>query len=116
MEGQSHEQTDMSTFGLEDLAAIIAARASATAETSYTKSLLDAGPARAAKKMGEEAVEVVIAAIEGDKHALICESADLLYHLLVLLQARGVPLEDILTELKRRTAESGHSEKASRQG
>ncbi len=104
----------MSAFGLEDLAAIIAARAGADAATSYTKSLLDAGPARAAKKMGEEAVEVVIAAIEGDPKALVCESADLLYHLLVVLQARGVPLADVLTELKRRTAESGHSEKASR--
>ncbi len=106
----------MSDFGLADLAAIIAERAGADAETSYTKSLLDAGPVRAAKKMGEEAVEVVIAAVEGDKHALVCESADLLYHLLVVLQARGVPLSDVLTELKRRTAQSGHGEKLSRKG
>ncbi|MGB8278194.1 MAG: phosphoribosyl-ATP diphosphatase [Methylovirgula sp.] len=106
----------MSGFGIEDLAAIIAERDNADAETSYTKSLLVAGPARAAKKMGEEAVEVVIAAIEGDKHALVCESADLLYHLLVVLQTRKVPLADVLTELKRRTAQSGHNEKISRKG
>ncbi len=104
----------MSEFRLEDLAALIAERAGATAGTSYTKSLLDAGPARAAKKMGEEAVETVIAAIEGDRKALVCESADLLYHLLVVLQTRGVRLDDVLAELKRRTAQSGHDEKASR--
>jgi phosphoribosyl-ATP pyrophosphohydrolase len=104
----------MSEFTLADLAAIIATRADATAEASYTKSLLDAGPARAAKKLGEEAVETVIAAIEGDAKALVLESADLLYHLLVVLQVRGVPLADVLTELKTRTAQSGHTEKASR--
>ncbi len=104
----------MSDFGLADLAALIAERDKSDAETSYTKSLLAGGPARAAKKMGEEAVEVVIAAIEGDPHALVCESADLLYHLLVVLQTRKVPLEDVLMELKRRTAQSGHSEKAAR--
>jgi len=106
----------MSEFSLEDLAAIIAARASATAEASYTKSLLDGGPRRAAKKMGEEAIETVIAAIDGDRKALIGESADLLYHLLVVLQACGVPLDDVLAELKRRTAQSGHDEKNSRRG
>jgi phosphoribosyl-ATP pyrophosphohydrolase len=105
----------MSTFSLEDLEAIIAARAGATAEASYTKSLLDAGPVRAAKKMGEEAVETVIAAIEGDNKALVSESADLLYHLLVLLRTRGLSLAAVLTELDRRTSQSGHSEKASRQ-
>ena len=106
----------MSEFGLEDLAAIIATRAGATAEASYTKSLLDGGPRRAAKKMGEEAIETVIAAIDGDREALVCESADLLYHLLVVLQACGVPLDDVLAELKRRTAQSGHDEKNSRRG
>lgn len=105
----------MGDFSLEDLEAIIAARAGATADASYTKSLLDAGPARAAKKMGEEAVETVIAAIEGDGKALVSESADLLYHLLVVLRSRGIALTEVLTELKRRTAQSGHSEKASRQ-
>lgn len=101
-------------FGLDGLAAIIKARASSTAEASYTKSLLDAGPARAAKKFGEEAVELVIAAIEGPAKAIIAESADVLYHLLVLLESRGLPLEAVLEELEKRTVQSGHAEKASR--
>jgi phosphoribosyl-ATP pyrophosphohydrolase len=104
----------MSDFTLADLAAIIAKRAEANAETSYTKSLLAAGPARAAKKLGEEAVETVIAAVEGEREALISESADLLYHLLVVLEARGVALGDVLAELERRTHQSGHAEKAAR--
>ncbi|HTJ02364.1 MAG TPA: phosphoribosyl-ATP diphosphatase [Methylovirgula sp.] len=105
----------MSDFKLEDLEAIIASRAEATADNSYTRSLLDGGPTRAAKKLGEEAVETVIATIEGDRKALVGESADLLYHLLVVLRLRGIPLADILAELKRRTSQSGHAEKASRQ-
>jgi phosphoribosyl-ATP pyrophosphohydrolase len=96
------------------LAAIIASRATSSAEKSYTKSLLEAGPARAAKKMGEEAVETVIAAVEGDRNALIGESADLFYHLLVLLQASGITLDEVLGELERRTQQSGHEEKAAR--
>jgi phosphoribosyl-ATP pyrophosphohydrolase len=104
----------MSKFTLTNLDAIIALRTSADAGTSYTKSLLDAGVARAAKKFGEEAVEAVIAAMEHDKTALIKESADVLYHLLVLMRAGGVSLEDVQDELQRRTAESGHQEKASR--
>jgi len=105
----------MTAFTLETLAELIAARAASTAEKSYTKSLLDAGPSRAAKKMGEEAVETVIAAIEGDRQALISESADLVYHLLVLFQTRGIALSDILAELEKRTVQSGHEEKAQRQ-
>jgi phosphoribosyl-ATP pyrophosphohydrolase len=104
----------MSDFSLDDLAALIAERETADSASSYTKSLLAGGPARAAKKMGEEAVEVVIAAVEGDRSALVSESADLLYHFLVVLRTRNVPLADVLSELKRRTAQSGHSEKASR--
>lgn len=104
----------MTKFTLADLTGIIAARASATAEQSYTKSLLDAGPARAAKKLGEEAVETVIAAIEGEPKALVGESADLLYHLLVVLETRGIKLDDVMAELERRTAQSGHEEKAAR--
>jgi phosphoribosyl-ATP pyrophosphohydrolase len=103
----------MTSFSLDDLAAIIATRASASASTSYTKSLLDAGPA-AAKKLGEEAVEVVIAAIEGDAQALTRESADLLYHLLVVLYQRGISLDDVCAELEHRTGRSGHAEKAAR--
>ncbi len=82
---------------------------------SYTKSLLDAGPARAAKKLGEEAVETVIAAVEGDVEALTRESADLLYHLLVVLHQRGISLADVCAELEHRTGRSGHAEKAARQ-
>ena len=104
----------MSRFSLDDLAAIVAARAGSTAEHSYTKSLLEAGPARAAKKFGEEAVEAVIAAIEGDRAGLIKESADVIYHLIVLLRARDISWEEVEKELERRTAQSGHAEKAGR--
>jgi phosphoribosyl-ATP pyrophosphohydrolase len=104
----------MSKFTLDDLAAIIAARAGAKAESSYTKALLDGGTPRAAKKMGEEAVEVIIAALEDSREALVSESADLLYHLLVLLQSRAIVLDEILSELERRTSRSGLEEKASR--
>jgi phosphoribosyl-ATP pyrophosphohydrolase len=106
----------MSEFTLEDLVAIIAERAGASATASYTKSLLEGGPARAAKKMGEEAVEAAIAAVEGKRDALVHESADLLYHLLVVLQSRGISLSEVLAELEQRTRRSGHEEKASRKG
>jgi phosphoribosyl-ATP pyrophosphohydrolase len=105
----------MTSFTLDDLAAIIAARANASASASYTKSLLDGGPARAAKKLGEEAVETVIAAVQGDAEALTRESADLLYHLLVVLHQRGISLADVCAELEHRTGRSGHAEKAARQ-
>jgi|SRR4051812_2757292 phosphoribosyl-ATP pyrophosphohydrolase len=104
----------MTRFSLDDLATIIAARAGSTAEQSYTKSLLEAGPGRAAKKFGEEAVEAVIAATEGDRIALIKESADVLYHLIVLLTVRNISLEEVMAELKDRTSRSGHAEKAAR--
>jgi phosphoribosyl-ATP pyrophosphohydrolase len=106
----------MDPFSLDDLAAIISARGRSTAAASYTKSLLDSGPSGCAKKFGEEAVELVIAVVEGEKSAIIGESADVLYHLLVALDLRGVPLSDVLGELERRTRQSGHQEKASRQG
>ncbi|MBV9219484.1 MAG: phosphoribosyl-ATP diphosphatase [Methylobacteriaceae bacterium] len=101
-------------FTLQDVAARIAARAEATADASYTKSLLDGGPQRAARKFGEEAVEAVIAAVSGEASELVAESADVLYHLLVVLQARGVALDEVMAELERRTSQSGHEEKASR--
>ena len=104
----------MAQFTLDDLAAIVAQRANSTAASSYTKSLLDAGVARAAKKFGEEAVEAVIAAVEGDHAALANESADVLYHLLVLLQAGGVTLGEVMAVLEGRTSRSGHEEKAAR--
>ncbi len=101
-------------FTLEQLAKIVAARARAGGEKSYTKQLLDQGVEKCAKKLGEEAVETALAAIAGKPEALVAESADLLYHLVVLLEARGVALADVLAELERRTARSGLEEKASR--
>lgn len=104
----------MKPFSLDDLAAIIAQRADSTAEASYTKSLLEAGPPRAAQKFGEEAVELIIAAIEGERREVLAEAADVVYHLLVLLAASGVTLAELLDELGRRSTRSGHAEKASR--
>jgi phosphoribosyl-ATP pyrophosphohydrolase len=101
-------------FTLESLAKIISERASGGGERSYTRKLLDEGPEKAAKKLGEEAVETAIAAVSGDKDELIAESADLLYHLLVVLEARGVALSDVYAELERRTAQTGIDEKESR--
>lgn len=106
----------MPDFDLDQLAKIIAARASAGGEKSYTRKLLDQGIQKCAKKLGEEATETVIAAVAGEKPAVVAESADLLYHLLVVLEARGVKLADIYAELERRTAQSGLEEKASRKG
>ncbi|WP_395666478.1 phosphoribosyl-ATP diphosphatase [Methylocella sp.] len=105
----------MTPFSLDDLAAIIADRAKSDSAASYTKSLLEAGPPRAAKKFGEEAVELVIAALEPERRHVVAEAADVVYHLLVLLQTRGVPLAEVLAELERRTSMSGHAEKAARQ-
>lgn len=104
----------MANFTLEDLAKIIAARASESADKSYTRKLLDAGIEKCAKKLGEEATETIIAATAGTKEQTIAESADLLYHLLVVLKARGVDLSEVYAELSRRTAQSGLEEKASR--
>jgi phosphoribosyl-ATP pyrophosphohydrolase len=104
----------MTDFTLDDLAALIKSRRNDSASTSYTKSLLDAGMPKIAKKFGEEAVEAVIAAMEGDRKALINEAADTLYHLLVMLEARDVSLNDVLSELERRTQQSGFAEKAGR--
>jgi len=101
-------------FTLNDLSEIIAQRAEASAEASYTRALLDKGVAHCARKFGEEAIETTIAAITEDDAALRAEAADLLYHLLVLLRARGVALADVLSELETRTQRSGHQEKASR--
>ncbi|MBV6657439.1 MAG: phosphoribosyl-ATP diphosphatase [Devosiaceae bacterium] len=104
----------MARFTLEDLDVILARRADAPSDESYTASLMKAGPAKAARKFGEEAVETMIAALEGDRDALTNEAADLLYHLLVVLRIGEVPLEDVFEELARRTGQSGLAEKASR--
>ena len=104
----------MSQFTLSDLERIVAERASVTDGSSYTASLVARGPSRAAKKLGEEAVETVIAAIEGNRAEVVTESADLLYHLLVVLKVAGVSLDEVLQELQRRTAQTGLEEKAGR--
>src|SRR5688572_6266918 len=104
----------MSRDVLSELAATIAARRHSSADKSYTRQLLDAGPARCAKKLGEEAVETVIAAIGEDDAHLKGEAADLIYHLLVLLEARGVAIGDVLEVLMVRMGRSGLEEKASR--
>ncbi len=104
----------MSRFTLVDLERRIAERAEASASESYTRALIDKGVAHCAKKLGEEATETVLAAVQEDKGRLIAESGDLLYHLLVLLKARGITLAEVEAELARRTAQSGHQEKAAR--
>jgi phosphoribosyl-ATP pyrophosphohydrolase len=104
----------MSRFSLADLEAIVAERAKASPEESWTAKLVAAGQPRAAKKLGEEAVETVIAALSQDRKDLVSESADLIYHLFVVLNIAGVPLQDVLDELQRRTGQSGLQEKASR--
>jgi phosphoribosyl-ATP pyrophosphohydrolase len=105
----------MSNDILERLAVTIRARRTATASgSSYTRQLLDAGPAGCAKKFGEEAIETVIAATSESEGKLKEEVADLLYHLLVLLESRSVSLEDVLSVLERRSGTSGLEEKSSR--
>lgn len=103
----------MSNDILERLAATIRARRTATG-SSYTRQLLDAGLAGCAKKLGEEAIETVIAATSESEDKLKEEAADLLYHLLVLLESRSVSLEDVLSVLERRSGTSGLEEKSSR--
>ncbi|CAD7049503.1 phosphoribosyl-ATP diphosphatase [Pseudorhizobium endolithicum] len=104
----------MSDFSLSDLERIVASRAKASPEESWTAKLVASGQAKAAKKLGEEAVETVIAAVSQGRPELVGESADLLYHLMVVLNIAGIPLEDVLEELQRRTAQSGLQEKANR--
>jgi phosphoribosyl-ATP pyrophosphohydrolase len=104
----------MSTFTLTDLEAIVATRAKASPDESWTAKLVNAGQDKAAKKLGEEAIEAVMAAVKDDRANLIYESADLLYHLLVVLKIADIPVETVMEELQRRTAQSGLSEKASR--
>ena len=106
--------TPRAPFTLDDLDRLVAERAGAGADRSYTAKLLAGGPARAAKKLGEEAVEAAIAAAQGDRPGLVAEAADVLYHLLVVLKAGGVGLDEVMAELQRRTAQSGLDEKASR--
>jgi phosphoribosyl-ATP pyrophosphohydrolase len=104
----------MTDFTLSDLVDLVAARAEAPPDQSYTAKLLAGGPAKPAKKLGEEAVEAAIAAVQGDRAGLVLEAADVLYHLVVLLRAGGVELDEVMAELARRTAQSGLAEKAAR--
>lgn len=99
---------------LTTLAETIAARKSADPESSWTAKLLSKGPEKAAEKFGEEAVEAIIEAVRGDKERLTEEAADVIYHLLVMLAARDVALEDVLAVLEAREGASGLVEKASR--
>jgi phosphoribosyl-ATP pyrophosphohydrolase len=100
---------------LARLEAVIAERRSADPDASYVARLNAKGMKKIAQKLGEEATETVIAALTEDRAALVGEAADLLFHLLVLLDAKGVPLAEVLAELQRREGTSGIAEKASRQ-
>ncbi len=99
---------------LEELERIVASRAQASPDDSWTAKLLATGPEKTAEKFGEEAIEAVIEAVKGDSARLTSEAADVLFHLLVMLHARGVPLSDVMEELARRQSRSGLQEKASR--
>lgn len=99
---------------LEQLAATIQSRKTADPDSSWTARLLAEGPEKCAEKFGEEAVEAIIEAVKGDDQALIGEAADVLFHLLVMLAARDVRLDDVLAELDRRQGTSGIQEKANR--
>jgi len=101
---------------LDDLARIIAERAGADPDESWTAKLLAKGPEKCAEKFGEEAVEAIIEAVKGDRDRLTSEAADVLFHLLVMLQSREVALGEVMAELARRQGASGLAEKASRPG
>src|ERR1700761_6138712 len=104
----------MSKFTLADLEQRINERAEASPDVSYTRKLLDRGAAQCAKKFGEEAIEAVIAVSSEDRERVVGESADVLYHLLVMLKARDITLAEVETLLETRTKKSGLEEKASR--
>ncbi len=99
---------------LDDLYATILSRKEADPTSSWTAQLLAKGPEKCAEKFGEEAVEAIIEAVKGDRDGLTSEAADVLYHLLVMLAARDVPLSEVLAELARRQSTSGIAEKAAR--
>lgn len=99
---------------LEKLAATIASRKNADPDSSWTAKLLSKGPDKCAEKFGEEAVEAIIEAVKGDTKALTSEAADVLFHLLVMLESRDVALSDVFAELERREGVSGIEEKAGR--
>ena len=106
----------MTAFTLHDLEQRVRDRAKAAPDKSYTRKLLDRGVDHCAKKFGEEAIEAAIAAVAEDRDRVIAETADLLYHLLVMLHARGVSLSDVEAALAERTRQSGLDEKEARKG
>jgi phosphoribosyl-ATP pyrophosphohydrolase len=104
----------MANFTIRDLEKRVRDRAGESAEVSYTRKLLDRGVDQCAKKFGEEAVEAAIAAVSDDREGLVREAADVIYHLLVLLHARGILLDEVEAELAARSHQSGLAEKAAR--
>ena len=101
---------------LEELETIVVTRASASPDDSWTAKLLAKGPEKCAEKFGEEAVEAIIEAVKGDRDKLASEGADVLFHFLVMLKARDLPLSAVMDELARRQGQSGIAEKAARKG
>ncbi|HAS6151401.1 TPA: bifunctional phosphoribosyl-AMP cyclohydrolase/phosphoribosyl-ATP diphosphatase HisIE [Vibrio vulnificus] len=99
-DGDPQEESQM--VWLHQLEQLLAARKSADPDSSYTASLYARGTKRISQKVGEEGVEVALAATSGDKAELVCESADLIYHLLVLLQDQGLSMNDVINKLKER--------------
>ncbi|MCA0941190.1 phosphoribosyl-ATP diphosphatase [Yangia mangrovi] len=99
---------------LEKLEEVIAARAAASPDESWTAKLLAKGPEKCAEKFGEEAIEAIIEAVKGDREKLASEAADVLFHFLVMLRARELPLSEVMAELERRQGQSGIAEKAAR--
>ena len=106
----------MTAFSLAALERIVAERAEADPSVSYTRQLLDQGVAKCAKKLGEEGVETAGALVAGERETVVMESADLVYHLMVALESRGIKIAEVMEELGRRTARSGLAEKAARPG
>jgi phosphoribosyl-ATP pyrophosphohydrolase len=106
----------MEPFTIHDLEKRVEKRAKAEPGTSYTRTLVDKGVAHCARKLGEEAVEVTIAAVSEDRERVVAETADLLYHLLVLLRVRGVSFAEVEAVLGERTRQTGLEEKAARKG
>jgi phosphoribosyl-ATP pyrophosphohydrolase len=106
----------MASFTVHDLEKRVQERVHASAELSYTRKLLDRGIAHCSKKLGEEAIEMALAAVGEDRERVVAEAADLIYHLLIVLQARGIALAEVESVLSERTRQSGLDEKASRKG
>ncbi len=103
-----------SQFSLEKLATVIGQRSQSNDDNSYTRLLISKGIEHCSKKFGEEVVELIMATVQGDKKQTVRESADVLYHFLVMLEASDVDFDEVMAELESRTRQSGLEEKASR--